>query len=387
LAPSHAATSISSSAAAATQTAAAYLNANRPYTAWYRVWERTSLSDFYQELVVIPVILVIVIVNILGTRANRTRAKKWASTYLPMLDGEFASIGFDHRKQARVSDAKEGGLSEALAGSTEVPEDMLKEKSKSEYIAYCTGRQNVAWLDIKITLYKRYNPLAWFGETAMAFFSDSMPDPVERVEATAYCFDGKEKALLPSAPASKDSTYDGFVFAIVHKDKMRGLRDERYDISLTTTKDHPKLPNWATVMSESAEVTEAMLTPELIKAVTDAGEDLEALIITDQPIDAPKKYVLHPKTRPLASQNPTNPNLTGSTTSSPASASTSPCASTPSQPRPPSSPLSCACPTTSSAPRTSAPKPCAKSAQPATTSPASCARSTTKRKPKSAASS
>ena len=291
MAPSHAASSVSSGAAAATQTAASYLNANRPYTAWYRVWERTTLSDFYQELIVIPVILVIVLVNIIGTRANRTRAKKWASTYLPMLDSEYASIGFDTRKNARVSDAKQEGL--ALAGSTEVPEDMLKEKSKSEYIAYCTGRQNVAWLDIRITLYKRYNPLSWFGETALAFFSDSMPDPCERVEATAYCFDGKEKTLLPSAPASKDSTYDGFVFAVVHKDKMRGLRDERYDISLTTTKDHPKLPNWATVMSESAEVTEAMLTPELIKAVTDAGEDLEALIITDQPIDAPKKYVHH----------------------------------------------------------------------------------------------
>jgi hypothetical protein len=31
--------------------------------------------------VVIPVILIIVIVNIIGTRANRTRAKQWASTY------------------------------------------------------------------------------------------------------------------------------------------------------------------------------------------------------------------------------------------------------------------------------------------------------------------
>jgi hypothetical protein len=42
-------------------------------------------------------------------------------------------------------------------------------------------------------------------------------------------------------------------------------------------------------MSESAEITDALLTPELIKAVTEAGEDLEAMIITDQPIDAPKK--------------------------------------------------------------------------------------------------
>ncbi|KAK5239218.1 hypothetical protein LTR16_012154, partial [Cryomyces antarcticus] len=69
---------------------------------------------------------------------------------------------------------------------------------------------------------------------------------------------------------------------------MKTLRDDRYDISLTTTKDHPKLPAWATVMSESPEITEAMLTPELVSAVTEAGEAMEALIITDQPIDQPK---------------------------------------------------------------------------------------------------
>jgi len=96
---------------------------------------------------------------------------------------------------------------------------------------------------------------------------------------------------------------------------MRILRDERYDISLTTTKDHPKLPNWATVMSESAEVTEVMLTPELIKAVTDAGEDLECLIITDQPIDAPKKYVYCSlKQLPSLNEQKTNQTSTDSTT-------------------------------------------------------------------------
>lgn len=289
MAPSHAASSVSSAAASTTGSPSVYFsNADRPYTAWYRIWERTTIADFYQELFIVPIILVIVLVNIIGTRANRSRAKKWASTYLPMLESEYASVGFSGRKNTKVGDVKQEGIAETVAGSTEVPADMLKEKSKSEYIAYATGRQNVAWLDVKISLYKRYNPLAWFGELATSFFVDSIAAPTEKVEATIYCFDGKEKTLLPSAPASKDSTYDGFVWAIVHKDKMRSLRDERYDISLTTTKDHPKLPLWATVMSESAEVTEAMLTPDLIKAVTDAGEDLEALIITDQPIDAPK---------------------------------------------------------------------------------------------------
>jgi hypothetical protein len=85
------------------------------------------------------------------------------------------------------------------------------------------------------------------------------------------------------------SSYDGFVSAIVNKETMKQLRDDRYDVSITTTKDNPKLPVWATVMSESAEITDFLLTPELIKAVEEAGELLNHLIITDQPIDQPVK--------------------------------------------------------------------------------------------------
>ena len=71
---------------------------------------------------------------------------------------------------------------------------------------------------------------------------------------------------------------------------MKQLRDDRYDLSLTATRDNPKLPDWATIMTESAEITDIMLTKDLVKAIEETGEDLEALIITDQPIDAPKKY-------------------------------------------------------------------------------------------------
>lgn len=228
-----------------------------------------------------PIILVFILVNVYGATLNRKRAKKWAQVHYPILESEFASVGF--------------GKKQGTPSSSEVPETFYQEKSKHEYITYATGRQNVAWVDIKLTLYKRYNPAMWLAESAMSFFMDSIASPVERLEATIYCFDGKEKALVPAqaqgltSTGGKDSTFDAFVWAIVHKDKMKELRQDRYDLSLTSTKDHPKLPTHLTVMSESAEVTEAMLTPELVKAVTEAGEDLEALIISDQPIDAPKK--------------------------------------------------------------------------------------------------
>lgn len=228
-------------------------------------------------MVILPLILIIVLVNLWGTKANRQRAKQWMAMHLPMLESEFAQVGYGGERQ-----------------SAKVPDNMFKEKSKCEFDSFCTGRQNIAWLEIKLSLAKRYNPALWFGETIASFFFESIPAPVERVEATAWCFDGKEKSLIPaekqagSAPV-KDSTLDGFVWAVVHKDQMKTLREGRYDLSLTSTKDHAKLPIWATIMSESAEVTDAMLTPELLKAIETAGEDLEALVISDQPMEHPKK--------------------------------------------------------------------------------------------------
>jgi hypothetical protein len=130
----------------------------------------------------------------------------------------------------------------------------------------------------------------------MSLFFESMPAPVEQMEAILYPFDGREALTVPGqAPGAHElrkdtkSSYDGFVWAIVNKETMKQLRDDRYDVSITTTKDNPKLPVWATVMSESAEITDFLLTPELIKAVEEAGELLNHLIITDQPIDQPVK--------------------------------------------------------------------------------------------------
>lgn len=228
-------------------------------------------------------------VNLWGAWANKSRAKQWGATHLPLIQSEFASVGFSGEKTSSDTEAD-------LKAGNNIPDDLLRQKAKNEYITYATGRQNVAFLHVLLSLYKRYNPVTWGLEAVFSFFFDSVTPPVERVEATLYPFDGREKSNIPkqadgSQVQSKDSSYDGFVFAVVHKDKMQQLRNDRYDLSLTATRDHAKLPDWATTMSESAEITEALLTPELVKAVTECGEDLECLVITDQPLDAPKTYV------------------------------------------------------------------------------------------------
>jgi hypothetical protein len=256
----------------------------RPYTKWYNLHERYTLADFQAEGWILGAIVVIFTLFYIGTRLNKAKSRAWAKAHARLLSDEFALVGFG-----------------TATPSGQEPEKILKEKSLFEYSTYATGRQNVAFVDVKLNLLKRFNPLMTIGEAVLGFASDSFPTPEEYVEATMYPFDGKEAQIVPGVPGTAElktkeskSAYDGFVWAVVNKDKMRKVRDDRYDISITFTKDHSKLPNWLTVMSESAEITELLLTPELISAVENAGDLFDCLIVTDQPEEKPTKYVAPP---------------------------------------------------------------------------------------------
>ena len=235
------------------------------------------------------------------------------ATHAPLLDSEFALVGF--HGQPKMTPYPEGVQKEGLLAASaqltgdNVPADMLKEKTAAEYQTYATGRANVAFMDVIITLQKRFNPSMLFAENVLGLFFESFKPPRERVESIIYAFDGREKDFVPPGadgekPKAHGSSFDNFVFAVVNKMNMRRLRDERYDISLTFTKDHPKLPNWATVMTESAEVSDTILTKEIVAAIEQAGPSgFEYLIVTDQPIDKPTTIgETNPKKRLYLSQ-------------------------------------------------------------------------------------
>ncbi|OTB02259.1 hypothetical protein M426DRAFT_322837 [Hypoxylon sp. CI-4A] len=253
---------------------------DRPFTKWYNIHERYSLSDFRGEGIILAIIVVIFTLHFIGTKLNRAKSKAWIKAHAPVLTSEFAVVGFNGQPQQSEQD----------------PDKLLKAKSLFEFATYASGRQNVAFMDVKLSLKKRFNPLMTFVETVLAFFLDSFTAPEDSVEAAIYPFDGKESQIVPALPGaaelrSKDSksAYDGFVWAVVHKDQMKRLREERYDLSITFTKDNAKLPIWTTVMSESAEITETLLTNELAEAIKKAGDLFEYLIVSDQPVDKPTK--------------------------------------------------------------------------------------------------
>ena len=248
---------------------------------------------------ILPFVIVIIGLHLWGRRVNKRKAKGWYQAHAPILEKEYALVGFGGKKEPAADDAQSAGLSKsATSDDIKVPEEFFKEKTAQEFVTYATGRQNIAFTDVKVTLYKRYNPATLLIEFIMSFLFDSIRAPAETIEATTYVFDGREKELVPARSQqqleaiegqakSKSSVYDQFVFAVVHKDMMRTIREDRYDISLTSTKDHSSLPLFATTMSESAAITDMLLTPDLIKAVEKAGDTFEYLLITDQPVDKP----------------------------------------------------------------------------------------------------
>lgn len=245
-------------------------------------------------------LVVAVAAHLWGTKTNRRIAKKWISALSPTLEKEFAIVGYGGLPKPKTADdVEKSGLLNAdeLIDTSQ----LIEEKALNEFTTYATGRQNIAFVNIQLTLHKRYNPLVLAGENIVGFIFESMPAPKEKTVATIYPFDGRETELVP-VPGGKvgqdiletrtrggGSTYDNFVWAVVNKEGMKQLRDDRYDVSLTTTKDNSKLPIWATVMSESAEITDALLTPELTKALEEIGEYFDYLIISDQSIDKPSK--------------------------------------------------------------------------------------------------
>ncbi|THY04102.1 DUF1682-domain-containing protein [Aureobasidium pullulans] len=289
-APSPTPASLSStlSAPPAYQTFGAKIDiSDRPFTKWYNVHERVTWSDFKTEGFVIPFLLLTIFIHFWGVRSNRRRANAWIRSHVNALENEFTHVGFGKKiNPATVSPDV------AMSAGDNINPEILREKSKDVFLSYATGRQNVACVDVKLSLLKRYNPFSLISELGLGFFFESMAGTGEKAEITITPFDGKEAQYFRVREGEekrfKDTSYDGFIFAIVNKDAMRKVREERYDVSLTTTKDHAKLPPWVSVMSESAEVTEMLLTQELANAIKVCGDDLESLIVTDLPVDAPR---------------------------------------------------------------------------------------------------
>ncbi|KAK9369381.1 hypothetical protein V1509DRAFT_620621 [Lipomyces kononenkoae] len=221
---------------------------------WYYNW--------WNEIWFFVIVVAFVALHVAGNSWNKRTATKWMKSQADALRSQFFQVGFDN--------------SVTTMETSQMPvSKYLKRVSPVDYVFYATGRLNISLVQGKISLLTRHNLIMLVLEYALSFLMSTEP-PKDVVEFIAKPTD------------SDKSSYDGFVFAIVNKEIMKRVREDSYDLSLTKTTDHPKLPVSCTVMSESAEITETLFTPELLDAVKAAESVLQYLVISDLPVDRPK---------------------------------------------------------------------------------------------------
>ena len=172
------------------------------------------------EMFLIPFILLAILVHFWGVTSNKKKAKKWMAVHQPILESEFALVGFHRQpKSTPYSEGIQGSsLLEASAklSGDNLADDLIKEKTGWEYETYASGRQNIAFADFKVLLKRRMNPFTLVGEEVAGMFFESVKPKAERMEAVIYTFDGNEKNFVPPGVPGSEELENPSPLAIRH---------------------------------------------------------------------------------------------------------------------------------------------------------------------------
>ncbi|KAK0206569.1 hypothetical protein DFS33DRAFT_1255699 [Desarmillaria ectypa] len=141
----------------------------------------------------------------------------------------------------------------------------------SDAFTFSTGRRVIAALHTIFTLRPRHDPFQALFQLARGLV-DVQYAPQDVVELDFALAEG----AVPN----------DFVWAVVNKRELRGVKDARWDLTFTKTTDHPAFPANISVMSEFADITEALLKytplPALLKELS-SMDGFRSLSVTDQP--------------------------------------------------------------------------------------------------------
>lgn len=209
-------------------------------------WERNSPYDFVYEFLAVLGLFIYIGFYFIGNAANEKLAKdKFKGIYRQLADN-FALVGLQ-------PDAAP-----------------LSKDTSDSYISYVSGRKNIESGNINISTFPRHDII--IGLPLRAVYGMYFDQETIRDRLTI-------SFKLPAA-------FDGFVFGVLHKNVMRYQRSSNWDLQFAKTNDAP-FSNSFVYMTEAAEITEKMMSKELIQVITDMEDSLEYIVLSDQPTKQP----------------------------------------------------------------------------------------------------
>lgn len=210
-------------------------------------WSRNSPYDFIYQGSAFLFLIFYIVLSFIGKSKNEKVAKKKFGLLYRQLHDNFALIGEKRGAAALMKDSDE------------------------TFLSHLSGRANVDNALVTISTFPRQDVLFGYPFRSiygMYFDQKSMQDRIE-IEFT-----------LPAK-------FEGFVFGLVNKSVMRFQRIDKWDLQFTKTNDAP-FSNSFVIMSEVAEVTDKIMSPELTLIASDMQDSLEYIVVSDQPTFQPK---------------------------------------------------------------------------------------------------
>ncbi|KNZ79823.1 Coiled-coil domain-containing protein 47 [Termitomyces sp. J132] len=204
---------------------------------------------FQLELYLLSALAVYLAFTYLGIYRNKTKANRWRfNASLPLLEKQF---------------------------SKPLGKDRLTKDGNSDYYTFSTGRRNVASLHTVYTLKPRHDLFQY-----LYHFARTLIDLHYRP---------KDDITLDFKLAPGALPHD-FVWAVVAKDELLSIKQDRWDLTFTKTSENSVLPSSLSVMSEFADVTDTLLKPALVAALKNPNllPYFRSLSVTDQPRQRPQ---------------------------------------------------------------------------------------------------
>ncbi|CDK25088.1 unnamed protein product [Kuraishia capsulata CBS 1993] len=215
------------------------------------ILERIVHYDWKIELLALGLIVSYVVLYLIGSKYNDSKAKNWIAASAKVLDEQFALVGVASNKLYIKDDGE-------------------------HYAFYASGRLNVASFTAKIKLCARHNLFVWGMETVLSFFLESIDYPEDTVTVTI------------DLDAEASAKCESFIWSVVSKDNMNKYRSDNYFLSLTKTVESPKLPIEYVFMAENAETTDVMYKESYKDVLKDSASFLQFLAVTDLPVIKPE---------------------------------------------------------------------------------------------------